>query len=307
MSSLTSRHTVGRHGLSAALVASASLLLSVSVHAQSPVPIRDLSKPEAKSAASFGNIFGVRALPGGKLLVNDGARRQLVVLDDNMSTRTVVVDSVVEGGQSYGPRASPIIAYLGDSTLFVDGTSLSLLVLDPKGKVAHVMSAPKPSDLRFLAGSASGIDNKGNLLYRAPLIMSANRSASGPPTPGQTMAMPTPPDSASIVRANFDSRTVDTVGRVKSVSGTRTSMVQDGNGNMQISMMINPLSTVDEWAVLSDGSVAFVRGHDYHIDWLTPDGKTKSTPKLPFDWKRLTDEDKQALIDSSRTAQETAA
>ncbi len=303
MSSLLSFRTLERRGP----FVGAMLVLSTVVSAQPAVPMRDLSNPEATSMVGFGNIFGVRALPSGKLLVNDGVRRQLVVLDDKMSTRTVVIDSVVEGGQSYGPRASPIIAYLGDSTLFVDGTSLSLLVLDQNGKVAHVMSAPKPSDLRFLAGAASGIDSKGNLLYRAPLIMNANRSSSGPPTPGQATTMPAPPDSASIVRANFDSRTVDTVGRVKNQSGTRTSMTQDGNGGMQISMMINPLNTVDEWAVLSDGSVAFVRGHDYHIDWLTPDGKVKSTPKLPFDWKRLTDEDKQALIDSARTAQENAA
>jgi hypothetical protein len=43
-----------------------------------------------------------------------------------------------------------------------------------------------------------------------------------------------------------------------------------------------------------------LRGHDYHIDWIHADGTTHSTPKLPFDWKRLTDEDKQKLIDSVR-------
>jgi hypothetical protein len=66
---------------------------------------------------------------------------------------------------------------------------------------------------------------------------------------------------------------------------------------------IDPLQSVDEFAVLSNGSVAFVRGHDYHIDWLAPDGVATSTPKLPFDWKRRSDDDKSRLADSVRAAQ----
>ena len=274
--------------------------------AQTPVPIRELSPVDAKSADHFGAILGVRPLTGGGVLVNDGARRQLVTLDKTFGTRTVVVDSVTEGGQSYGPRASPLISYLGDSSLFVDGQSLSLLVLDPSGKVAHVMSAPKPGDLRFLSGSASGVDAKGDLVYRTPIQIIRN----GPPpgaTPGAPPPPVQPPDSQAIVRASFDTRMVDTIGRVKISSGTKMDARANADGRMTVTMTINPLNTVDEWAVLSDGTIAFVRGHDYHVDLLRPDGSKISTEKLPFDWKRLTDEDKQALIDSARTAQEKQA
>ncbi len=288
-------------------LATALLVAATSVHAQPPVPIRDLSAVDAKTPTHFGTILGVRPLGGGKVLVNDGGRRQLVMLDANLATRTIVVDSVSEGGNSYGPRAAPLIPYLADSSLFVDGASLSLLVIDPTGKVAHVMAAPKPADLRFLAGSASGVDAQGNLVYRG--AMTINRSMMGPPggTPGQPPAVIQPPDSAPIVRANFETRTVDTIGRVKIQSGSRVSMTQDANGKMEMKAIVNPLPTVDEWAVLSDGSIAFVRGHDYHIDWIRPDGKTSSSAKLPFDWKRLTDDDKQKLIDSARTAMDKAA
>ena len=285
----------------------AALLVARTTHAQQTVPIRDLSAVDAKTPTHFGNIFGVRPLAGGKVLVNDGIRRQLVMLDANLANPIVVIDSVSEGGNSYGPRAAPLIPYLADSSLFVDGASLSLLVIDPAGKVAHVMAAPKPGDLRFLAGSASGVDAQGNLIYRA--AMTINRSMMGPSggTPGQPPALIQPPDSAPIVRANFETRMVDTIGRVKIQSGSRVSMTQDGNGKMEAKVTVNPLPTVDEWAVLSDGSIAFVRGHDYHIDWIRPDGKTASSAKLPFDWKRLTDDDKQKLIDSARTAMDKAA
>ena len=284
--------------LGSMLVASATI-----VQAQQKVPVHDLAAVDAKTAMGFGNIFGVRQLSGGKVLVNDGVRRQLVMLDSKLSNPTVVVDSVSEGGNSYGPRAAPLIPYLADSSLFVDGTSLSLLVIDPNGKVAHVMAAPKPGDLRFLAGGASGVDAKGNLVYRAvPLPTRIN----GPTAPGGMPTIPAPPDSAAIVRASFETRAVDTIGRIKMVAGNRTTMVQGEDGKMQAKMVVNPVPTVDEWAVLSDGSIAMVRGHDYHVDFIRPDGSAASSPKLPFDWKRLTDEDKQKLVDSARTAIEKA-
>src|SRR4051812_19889059 len=51
--------------------------------------------------------------------------------------------------------------------------------------------------------------------------------------------------------------------------------------------------------VLRDGTIAVVRGCDYHIDWLDRGGKWSSSPKLPFDWQKLDDARKQALIDST--------
>ena len=269
---------------------------------QQAVPVRELAPADVQSTVNFGNIFGVRQLAGGKVLVNDGVRRQLVVLDSTLSHATVVIDSTAGTSNSYGPRSAPLIPYLADSSLFVDGISLSLLVIDPRGQVVRVMSAPQPGDLRFLAAGASAVDNKGRLIYRAPVMVNAaQRAAPGAPNTAAAMSAQFP-DSAPIVRADFDTRQVDTIGRVKQQSGARGAMGQNAKGQMTVKMTINPLVTVDEWAVLSEGSVAFVRGHDYHIDWLHPDGTRSSTPKLPFDWKRLTDEDKQKLIDSARTA-----
>ena len=99
---------------------------------------------------------------------------------------------------------------------------------------------------------------------------------------------------------------VDTVGRVKIASGTRATMEQGADGKMSLKMTINPLVTVDDWSVLTDGTLAMVRGQDYHVDVVNPKGEATKGAKLPFDWKRLTDEDKQALVDSARTANENA-
>lgn len=279
-----------------AATALTQLAAANSLSAQTTVPIRELAPVEVRSRESFGSIFGARQLSGGKVLVNDALRKQLIVLDADFGARTVSIDSASASGQNYGPRASPLIPYLADSSLFVDGQSLTLLVIDPNGKVARVMSAPKPGDLTSLASSASGVDTKGNLVYRGRLNIGPTANGAG------RGGLPniTVPDSAPVVRADFDTRRVDTLGNVKVQSGNRAVLTQDANGKMIAKTTINPLITVDEWAVLSDGTIAFVRGHDYHIDYLYPDGRKASTPKLPFDWKQLTDTDKQALIDSAK-------
>jgi hypothetical protein len=72
-----------------------------------------------------------------------------------------------------------------------------------------------------------------------------------------------------------------------------------------VTTIVQPVPTEDSWSVLSDGTIAFVRGRDYHVDWILPDGTKRSTDKLPFDWKRLTDEDKQHLIDSARVVRDS--
>jgi hypothetical protein len=68
--------------------------------------------------------------------------------------------------------------------------------------------------------------------------------------------------------------------------------------------LFNPLPVVDDWAVLPDGTVAFVRGRDYHVDFRSPDGTLTSAAKIPFEWQRLTDDDKVAFIDSVKAARE---
>jgi len=63
-----------------------------------------------------------------------------------------------------------------------------------------------------------------------------------------------------------------------------------------------PPRTVDDWGVTADGAVAVVRGQDYHVDWLEPDGTRTATPRMPYAWEHLSDSDKTALVDSTAKA-----
>lgn len=113
------------------------------------------------------------------------------------------------------------------------------------------------------------------------------------------------PDSVPIVRVDFDTRKADTVAFVK-VPKNETQMTRGEDGSTKISIKINPLPQADDWALLSDGTVAVMRVLDFHVDYYRPDGSHLSSDKLPFDWKRITDDDKTKLVDSLQTLAKTA-
>ena len=103
------------------------------------------------------------------------------------------------------------------------------------------------------------------------------------------------------MRIDLATRKLDTLGFIKTPK-IKMDVSRDDNGNVRMSSQINPLPVVDDWAMTPDGAVAFVRGRDYHVDWVNPDGSRVSATKVPFDWQRMTDEDKVAFIDSVKVA-----
>jgi hypothetical protein len=258
-------------------------------------PVRLIVAPEAKSPAVLAAPVAVRELPAGRLLVNDTQRRQLLLLDHDLATLTVVADSAGGGANSYGAGAGGIIPFMADSTLLVDPAGLSMFVIDPAGKIARVASVPRSQDAAALGTNTTtspGLDAKGRLVYRG--ISRVKQVTNG----GLTIAEF--PDSVDIDRVNLVTRRVDTAGFFK-ISKTNMIITQTEHG-VSVGAEINPVQTIDDWAVLSDGSIAIVRGLDYHVDVVNPDGTLTSAPKMAFDWRPLTDDDKVAVIDSAKRA-----
>jgi hypothetical protein len=227
--------------------------------------------------------------------VNDGGRRQLVSLDDKLANVRVLMDSVPRDGLRYGNSARTMMPYVADSMLMVDVASRSLIVLDPNGKVVRTMSVPNPRDISFIGSrgdGVAGVDPQGRLVYRG-------LQAEIPTPSGDSMITRyTLADRAPILRANFKTQAVDTVGNVR-IASTSTERRRVLRGNTTTTYRMNPAAVVDAWAVLSDGTMAIVRGQDYHIDWMRPDGSTTSTPKVEFPWKTLSDADKANLFETS--------
>jgi hypothetical protein len=257
----------------------------------------------ARASVPLGSVLNLFELDRGRVIVNDGASRRVVILDSALSQVTVLLDSTSGGPGSYGPVATPMVAYGKDSLLFVDGASRSLLVIDRAGKAHGVIAGPSGPDFRFLAGGPWGVDDKGNLVYR---VMNVRMKS----VPGErgvgSQQIQEIPDSSTLVRFVVDARRVDTIAHIAQEGRTRMIAATDVAGKRSLTYEINPLATVDEWAVLANGSLAVVRGSDYHVELYRANAPATVGAKLPFAWRKLSDDDKQRYVDSVRTAFETA-
>ncbi|PYO78636.1 MAG: hypothetical protein DMD63_06790 [Gemmatimonadetes bacterium] len=286
-------------------VIAASTIAAPLCLAQSLPPIRQLGPVTSVAKEPLGAVSSVRSLPDGRLLVNDIIGRRVLMFDSSLANVTVVADTTSATANAYGVRPGGLIAFRGDSTLFVDPASLSMLLIDPNGKIARVMSAPRAQDVGFLVGGPfgnPGFDPNGRLVYRAPPNFAALA-----PRPGANgiPQIPAPPESAAIVRFDLATRKVDTATFFKTPKFS-LNIVRSPNGGINITSITNPLAQGDDWALLADGTIALVRTKDFHVDWLSPEGNITSSPKIPFNWERLTDEGKVAFIDSAKVAIEKA-
>jgi hypothetical protein len=294
--------------------------------AQQTVPLVELSPVTAKTTQTLGVVFGLKEVADGRLLVNDAVRHQVRLFEPSLGTSKVVLDSVPGSAISYGAFSGPLVPFVGDSSLLYDDrTRGSMLVLDGRGTVVRALSFALSGQL---LNGRSGVDANGRLVYRykqddslasvprsgtllPPVADGAGGSfgggrgragvASG--VPMTTAWVVLRPDSMPIHRADLGARRVDTVGYVANPLVAKLVLVPGKAGVVDsIKQVFNPLPTIDALAVLSDGTIAVVRGRDYHVDWIHPDGTKTSSVKLPFDWKPVTDDDKQRLIDSTRAA-----
>ena len=141
----------------------------VNIAAKQLPPVKPLGPVFAKSAQLVDAVSAVRQLPGGRLLVNDIVGRKVVLFDSTLTRYTVVADTTSATANAYSSRAGGLVAWKGDSTLFVDPLSLSMLVINGKGSIARVMSTPRASDATLLIGGPNGtpgVDAAGRLIYR---------------------------------------------------------------------------------------------------------------------------------------------
>ena len=267
--------------------------------AQAPIPIRQVGPAEAVSKESVGSLNGVRELSTGEVLINDAGNRRVVLLDAMLASPRVVADSSVKTRNLYGKRPTLIVPYVGDTTLLLDVGARAFLVMAPGGAVTRVMSPPRPSDLAFMVGNGGGnpgFDAAGNLLYRATIMPALEA-----PVAGKAYHAPVMPDSAPILRGYFNTRSADTVAWLR-IPKMRITVTPIAGGGVALSPVVNPLANIDDWTTLPDGTIAVLRGQDYHLEWFNNDGTHSSSPKMPFDWKRITDEEKAAIVDSAKRA-----
>jgi hypothetical protein len=313
--------------VAAATIAVAAPFSAPLVAQQAPAklpPVRSIGPVLARSEEPMSAISTAVPLPGGKVLVNDVLQRRVVLFDSTLKLVAVVADSTAATGNAYGQRGGGLIGYGGDSALFIDPASLSMMVINPEGILTTVRAVPRANEINLLAGGPNGrpgFDPQGRLVYRGQARArqpgagaaagarggragggnrgGGNAGIGGPG--GMTFQIPELPDSAPVWRVDLATRALDTLASIK-IPKVDIKATQGADGRMNIQTTTNPMPMVDDWALLSDGTIALVRGHDFHVDWRAPDGTVTSGSKIAFEWQRLSDDDKQFVIDSARTA-----
>jgi hypothetical protein len=271
--------------------------------AQSGPPIQPLGAAHASLADQFGSSLAIRAFEDGRILVNDPTYRRLLLLDSTLTLIKVVADSASNTMNAYGPRGGRLLAYSGDSSLLIDGASYSMLVIDGQGNIVRVKAIPRAEHATALASYLSsygypGFDANGRLIYRTsdPARIMTMAAGGG-------LLVPEQPDSAPVMRMDLVTRTLDTIAQVK-IQKRLTQPYQLASGTMTMRTVTNPMPVQDAWTVTSDGRLALLRHRDYHLDFMDADGQVTSSPPMPFDWQRLTDDNKKAFVDSLRDALE---
>jgi hypothetical protein len=289
----------------------AFIVAATSAGAQDKIPIKTIGPILATSIENVGQAVTVRGTSDGHVIVGAGGRQRVYAFDSTLLNFTIVADS--GAGTGVLPiRTTGLIPYLGDSTLLPDFGANALLVLDATGKQVRSMAPPHAADLIYLGIPAGfgrpGFDAKGRLIYRSQLR--PNFRPAPTPSGSQKMEMTAlNADSAPILRGDFDTRTVDTIAWMKTPTQGRMGMEMKENPaggppSITMRMLLNPFQMSDEWSVLSDGTIAIVRVHDYHIDWFDADGTHRSSPKMSIDWRRYTDAEKTQRVDSIRKVAE---
>ena len=281
--------------------------MPLAAHAQGrTIPIKSVAPPRA-SVERFKIPPNVRHLPDGRVLVNDPLGHRLIVFDSTLLSFTISADSGGANGVPSYPMSgmrNPLTPYPGDSTLFIDFQARTFVIVDPQGKLGRAMSHPKALDLMSVSQPFSGtpgVDRQSRLIYRA---MATSHRAAKPGEPPNRSTR----DTLWVVRADFETRTIDTIATYTVPRFANTIVTNDANGKSVGTLKVPAMPAApDEWAVLTDGTVGIVRQHDYHVDWVGPDGSKSSTAKLPYDWRRLTDDDKRARIDSMKRVTDSMA
>ena len=257
------------------------------------VPRYEIGEPEAVSG-DFASVNAIRARPDGSLLVADGTGGELVLLDLDLGTRTVV------GGRGQGPgeyqAPSRVWPLPGDSTLLLDFGNNRLTVLTPDlafGATRPMLEIDPAAGVLMLNPQA--IDASGRMYTTNGFSMNL---------PGTGAGGGSGSDSIPVVRATLDDLSPDTVATLAPRSTSRVEM-RSNQGNRMVTMQRTPYSASDSWGVAPDGSVAVARAADYRLEWISSDGSMRIGAPVAWDAVPVGQAEKEAWVgeQSSRTVQ----
>ncbi len=239
------------------------------------------------------------ALADGRVFVNDSAARQVVLLDAKLTNPRIVLDSAAGHDNSYGARPGLLLPFRGDSVLFWPlGAGSPFLVIAPDGAIHRQFAAPTVPTSSFTMLPVTFSPTRG-LIYTIAIPPTLQLTLDKFPTlaPGQTDTVLVRPDSLRLMAMDLETRHADTLTQILSGNqiSRRFSQAQRGGGGSSSPALY---SFVDDVVAGSDGALAILHALDYRVDWIGADRTGPASPRIPYDWRRVSDAERTRLLDS---------
>jgi hypothetical protein len=176
--------------------------------------------------------------------------------------------------------------------MVVDSRNQQVLVLDGGGSVVRQFQAQEwVLAVTGRLTNSPGTNLHGAVIYRD--FASRNRNLSGP----ERFAVPA--DSAPLVRMDLSSHRLDTVTFIRLPSSTAHITKTTAAPSIRVED-VNPMPVIDDWAVLTDGAIAVLRGSDYTIDFFSGTPLRSDSHQLPYQWRFLSGREKDSVISATR-------
>lgn len=291
---------MGLHALrwSTGCIAFLALATVSLAQSQGTTRVRQLDMSTRVASGPLGAWIQVAPLRDGRVMVNLPFERRLLMLDAGLSNATVIADSTPTHEFAYGRFGGRLLAVHGDTAMLVDPDTYSIRTLHA-GRLVATSAYPRPREITVLSPVAqfeSWADTAGRLFYARPVVRAGAEGGGGMTGRGNGSGL-SRVDSAVIMRMDPVRGITDSIAQFHFAQRSASLRFEAGRNSMTFPQY-NPLAATDAWTVLSDAAIAIVRGADYHVEIIRPDGRRVSAPKIPFAWHRLNDDAKAAYIDS---------
>jgi hypothetical protein len=133
-------------------------------------------------------------------------------------------------------------------------------------------------------------DSHGRIVYRAGFDELRTR---------EVVAEGLGADLVPLLRLDIETGVLDTAAIVVAPP-PELAVVLTASRSHQIIGLVNPLPIIDEWGVLSDGSIAILRGADYHIDWISASDQKTTSQSIAYPSRPLSSANKDSIVAAAR-------
>lgn len=247
-----------------------------------------LTKPAAEFPDPFTQVTSIRELPGGKVLVTD-RQDKIVQLVDLASGSARKVGREGKGPGEYSLPGT-LLPLPGGKTLVHDMLASRFLEIGADGATGGTVSLPGADGRggRMMVSLGNQLaDAKGRVYMQAPPFDPTDPEVSH--------------DSVPILRWDRVKPMFDTVAWI---GVPKTNVQASGSGgrmNIRIGMA-KVFESQEAWGVAGDGSVARVTPEPYRVLWYGADGRPAAGPAVPWTPIRVTEADKQEVIEARKRA-----